>query len=235
LYNKVFFLLNLKIKTDNNPANSLNTFIIGHSFNSYITQNITHDGTNLRYDQTNTGAIINFAGSNIAFSTVASGTAGTIPVLSAAVLIGATQTVLYNNVKLPNLSGTGTRTVVVDAGGVLSTVTTPVAVGYKVYTALLSQTGTNAPTATVLDNTLGGAVTWSYFGVGQYIANTSSLFTTSKTVFFMTRTNPPTVSFTTNVGSNAINTSQAGITVFSDTGYVDGQVSAMTIEIRVYN
>ena len=54
-------------------------------------------------------------------------------------------------------------------------------------------------------------------------------------MFFITRTNPSTVSFTTNVSGNAINTSQAGIAVFSDTGYVDGQVSAMTIEIRVYN
>ena len=31
----------------------------------------------------------------------------------------------------------------------------------KVYRALLSQTGTAAPTATVLENTLGGTVVWT--------------------------------------------------------------------------
>jgi hypothetical protein len=39
---------------------------------------------------------------------------------------------------------------------------------YKVYTALLSQSGTNNPTATVLHNTLGGAITFSRTGIGQY-------------------------------------------------------------------
>ena len=34
---------------------------------------------------------------------------------------------------------------------------------YKVYTALLSQSGTNAPTAIVLENTLGVDVSFTYF------------------------------------------------------------------------
>ena len=45
---------------------------------------------------------------------------------------------------------------------------------YKVYTALLSQTGTSAPTATVLENTLGATVTWSRNNIGQYQATSSS-------------------------------------------------------------
>ena len=36
------------------------------------------------------------------------------------------------------------------------------AASYLVYTALLTQSGTDAPVATVLENTLGGTVTWSY-------------------------------------------------------------------------
>jgi hypothetical protein len=44
------------------------------------------------------------------------------------------------------------------------------AVGYKEYVALLTQTGTNAPVATVLSNTL-GTVTYQYNNVGQYQAN----------------------------------------------------------------
>jgi len=52
--------------------------------------------------------------------------------------------------------------------------------GYKVYTALLTQSGTNAPVATVLENTLGNIV-WSRVATGTYAANSSGAFTTDKT------------------------------------------------------
>ena len=39
---------------------------------------------------------------------------------------------------------------------------------YDVYTALLSQSGTSAPTATVLRNELSAAIVFSYSGVGDY-------------------------------------------------------------------
>ena len=40
--------------------------------------------------------------------------------------------------------------------------------GVKVYRALLTQTGTDAPVATVLENTLGADVTWDYDDAGRY-------------------------------------------------------------------
>ena len=49
---------------------------------------------------------------------------------------------------------------------------------YKVYTALLSQSGTDAPTAIVLENTLGQTITWSYNGVGTY--NSSDITTATQ-------------------------------------------------------
>lgn len=49
---------------------------------------------------------------------------------------------------------------------------------YKVYTALLTQNNTDAPTATVLENTLGVNVTYEYSATGQYLA----IF--DKTVFY---------------------------------------------------
>lgn len=52
---------------------------------------------------------------------------------------------------------------------------------YLVYTALLTQTGTSAPVATVLENTLGGVPVWSYQGVGNYRATLSGVFTLNKT------------------------------------------------------
>jgi hypothetical protein len=47
---------------------------------------------------------------------------------------------------------------------------------YKVYTALLTQSGTNAPVATVLENTLGGEVVWSRSGSGDYYGNLTNGF-----------------------------------------------------------
>jgi len=47
---------------------------------------------------------------------------------------------------------------------------------YKVYTALLNQKGTDAPTAIVLENTLGGDLTWSRSSDGIYEATLSGAF-----------------------------------------------------------
>ena len=52
---------------------------------------------------------------------------------------------------------------------------------YKVYTALLTQSGTNAPVATVLQNTI-GEITWTYDDVGLYSATCSGCFTENKTM-----------------------------------------------------
>lgn len=56
---------------------------------------------------------------------------------------------------------------------------------YKVYTALLSQTGTGAPAATVLENMLGGTVVWSREAQGVFRATLTGAFTTGKTGFFI--------------------------------------------------
>jgi hypothetical protein len=55
---------------------------------------------------------------------------------------------------------------------------------YKVYTALLTQTGTDAPVATVLENTIGNII-WSYDSEGIYKAESIGNFTESKTVVFI--------------------------------------------------
>ena len=52
---------------------------------------------------------------------------------------------------------------------------------YKVYTALLNQSGTNAPVATVLENTLGGDIVWSYYTEGVYNGELLGAFTINKT------------------------------------------------------
>ena len=58
-------------------------------------------------------------------------------------------------------------------------------VNYKTYTALLTQEGLNAPTAKILENTLGN-VTFSYIDVGRYTINSSGLFPVTKTTVSLT-------------------------------------------------
>lgn len=55
--------------------------------------------------------------------------------------------------------------------------------GYKVYTAIISQTGTNAPTVySELENTLGGIV-WSRSAQGRYLLTLTGAFPDQKKVF----------------------------------------------------
>lgn len=51
----------------------------------------------------------------------------------------------------------------------------------KIYKALLSQSGTNAPVATVLVNTLSGTPVWSRTGIGAYVLTLVGEFQANKT------------------------------------------------------
>lgn len=51
----------------------------------------------------------------------------------------------------------------------------------KVYRALLTQAGTAAPAATVLENGLGGTVAWTRTGVGVYVGTLAGAFTADRT------------------------------------------------------
>jgi len=51
----------------------------------------------------------------------------------------------------------------------------------KVWKGLISQSGTSAPTAIVLENTLGGTITFAYSSVGVYTATLVGAFTLDKT------------------------------------------------------
>ena len=53
--------------------------------------------------------------------------------------------------------------------------------GIKQYVAVLNQSGTDDPVATVLVNTLGGDVVWTRSGPGGYFGNLTGAFTVGKT------------------------------------------------------
>ncbi len=108
---------------------------------------------------------------------------------------------------------------------------------YKVYTALLTQSGTASPVATVLENTLSGSVVWTRNAVGEYFGTLTGEFTSNKTVVFMqvgggggatwgfqfiaARLDDDRVYVVTQIGN-------------STSDYSDDLLASSSIEIRVY-
>jgi hypothetical protein len=108
-------------------------------------------------------------------------------------------------------------------------------VDYKVYSALISQSGTGAPTAKVLKNTTGATFSFTRGGTGSFTVTASSnVFTTNKTASL----------YSLNTGggySNAMmNFWYAGATIFfietlSAGSLTDGIMIDTFIEVRIYN
>lgn len=108
---------------------------------------------------------------------------------------------------------------------------------YKVYTALLTQSGTDAPVATVLENTLGDIV-WSYYDIGQYKATLAGQLNINKRIIFVQPTNEAdgtTTGYVTFSDEDQSNDSFI-IKCVDVTGTpVNEIVVPRGIEIRVYN
>jgi hypothetical protein len=123
-------------------------------------------------------------------------------------------------------------------GGEISNEVRTALLGYKVYTALLTQTGTTAPVATVLDNTLGFDVNFEYFSQGYYIITNPENFPVNKTICFAT---PSDWSGAVYIPINRIddefdNIFQIGsLDIGSNYTPTDGKLLNTPIEIRVYN
>jgi len=101
--------------------------------------------------------------------------------------------------------------------------------GYTVYTALVTQAGVAAPTATVLQNSITGTLTWARTGAGVYtLTSNGTAFTVNKTILFL------------NVGDGEANqmlmwtrTSSSIITL--NTNGADDRITAGAFELRVYS
>ena len=102
---------------------------------------------------------------------------------------------------------------------------------YKVYTALLTQSGTNAPVATVLENTLGNIV-WSRRFLGTYEGSLIRAFTENKTTIQIIANTGQ--GYTTNSG--VANKDVVMISTSNELDRTADNVLENTlIEIRVYN
>jgi hypothetical protein len=106
---------------------------------------------------------------------------------------------------------------------------------YKVYTALLTQTGTDAPVATVLENTLGGAPAWSYDSVGYYKLTLTNAFNGNIMVRVGNEadTDIYCISFPNSYTNNEINLFTSSLTNIG--GGDNDLLNKTSIEIRVYN
>jgi len=103
----------------------------------------------------------------------------------------------------------------------------------KVYKATLTQVGTDAPTATVLKNTLGGTVVWTREGQGVYYGTMSNGFPDEKTLFIVgSATND--IGF--GVRGRRETSSIVSVTTFDTTGAtaVDDELVETSILIEVF-
>jgi hypothetical protein len=107
---------------------------------------------------------------------------------------------------------------------------------YKVYTALLSQSGTASPTAVVLENTFGITATFSYSSTGYYELYMTSQFTSGKT--FIINGCPDSGPIGGNFGvflTEYSDTNKIRLSTLDDNGtFYDGMLNNTSIEIRVY-
>jgi hypothetical protein len=112
--------------------------------------------------------------------------------------------------------------------------------GYRSYTALLTQSGTDAPVATVLENTL-GEISFSYTNPGVYKIESDGLFTVGKTWTSSSLVNDGANGVYQQVIVEASNTSGAFLPdeiilrTYGGDFNGDGLLNSTPIEIRVYN
>jgi len=117
--------------------------------------------------------------------------------------------------------------------------------GYLVYSALLTQTGTSAPVATVLENTINPDLAWFYIGPGRYGLYYPGLVFPPVEPFTVNKT---TVTLTLGVNNNPIyslvrisdgvysepTVVQIGVKNNNTDTNVNGVLVKAFIEIRVY-
>jgi hypothetical protein len=107
--------------------------------------------------------------------------------------------------------------------------------GAKKYVALLTQTGTSAPTAIVLENTLSGTPTLTRTGIGSYELTLNSEFTTDKTwvVGGSADNNAGGGDFAT-LDIRRLNANKITLITYDNFSVSDNMLVSTSIEIRVY-
>lgn len=104
---------------------------------------------------------------------------------------------------------------------------------YKVWTGLITQSSTDAPSVTTLQNNTGATFTWSYSSKGTYVAKSSNLSLLSSTKTY--------VVISPNVAGTYLYASRASDSTLSVVSYLhagdttaNGKLTATPFELRVY-
>lgn len=106
---------------------------------------------------------------------------------------------------------------------------------YNVYSALVTQSGTSAPTVDVLENTLSGSVTWARTAAGSYTATLAGEFSDADKVgVFVAGSvlDTETIAARANNDSILLVTHKIGDPLLTN---IDGKLANSLIEIRVYD
>jgi hypothetical protein len=126
----------------------------------------------------------------------------------------------------------GLATQFVKGDGSLST-TIPDSRPYKCYVALLTQTGTAAPVATILENTTAAVITWGYSSPGGFTGTSTGLFTASKTAVLFTNGYDRNGRYdAARISNNIVFLTSSEATTNSPSNDL---INNASIEIRVYN
>jgi hypothetical protein len=129
-------------------------------------------------------------------------------------------------------SGTFAGTPAYTLGVTLTGSVVEVANGPLVYVARITQTGTSAPTETVIVNTTGTTFSWSYLLAGIYrVTAASAVLTTDKTAIYVTPSGANPYIMLAGVS----NTTQCVITSSSGfSGYNDNLINGAIVKIEIY-
>jgi hypothetical protein len=123
----------------------------------------------------------------------------------------------------------------IKAKDVLNPTTPPYVPAYKVYSAIVTQVGTNDPVVVAeLENTLGAPVAWYRQAQGTYYAESFGSFTAGKTVIIVG------TSYTGDYSASVFRDhdtypDQVFIDTVNTSGVDDSLLNNRFIEIRVYN
>lgn len=94
---------------------------------------------------------------------------------------------------------------------------------YGIYTAWISQTGTNAPTAVILQNTLSSTPTWSYVSPGVYKLTGASLAYNIAAPYMF------------DINGVSVRVAKTGADELTITALGNGLLSNALIDLKIYN
>jgi hypothetical protein len=103
---------------------------------------------------------------------------------------------------------------------------------YNRYVALISQSGTNAPTVSILENTLGGSITWARTATGTYTGILSGAFAANLTWF--STTNSANSGSVARIDFRRINNNTVQLQTFNSSNRLEDVFTNISIEVRVY-